>query len=154
METVGPWWRCVLLSDILVCSSSFFLKYLVSFCLRVDKSNNVQVKNDNISLHVFLWHNRNSGCQLLLTGAGGAALLRVDFGILAVDDTLHICLGDDTFLSQPGRKSCASFKKRWFIHRYFLCQAFLFTLSSFSLLNSILNFLSPFIPTLPLFVDP
>lgn len=35
-----------------------------------------------------------------LTGAGGAALLGVDFGVLAVDDTLHLCLGDDAFLSQ------------------------------------------------------
>lgn len=36
---------------------------------------------------------------VLLTGAGGAALLGVDFGVLAVDDTLHLGLGDDTFLS-------------------------------------------------------
>lgn len=35
-----------------------------------------------------------------LTGAGGAALLRVDFGVLAVDDTLDLRLGDHTFLSQ------------------------------------------------------
>lgn len=32
-------------------------------------------------------------------GAGGAALLWVDFGILAVDDTLHLRLSDDTFLT-------------------------------------------------------
>lgn len=37
----------------------------------------------------------------VLTGAGGAALLGVDFGVLAVDDTLHLRLSDDTFLSGP-----------------------------------------------------
>lgn len=40
------------------------------------------------------------------TGAGGAALLWVDFGVLAVDDTLHLRLSDDTFLTAS---SCAGF---------------------------------------------
>ena len=35
-----------------------------------------------------------------LTWAGGAALLGVDFGVPAVDNTLHLSLGDDAFLSQ------------------------------------------------------
>lgn len=33
------------------------------------------------------------------TGAGGAAFLWVDFGVFAVDDTLHFRLRDDTFLA-------------------------------------------------------
>lgn len=36
------------------------------------------------------------------TGAGGAALLGVSFGVLAVDDTLYLGLGDDTFLTASG----------------------------------------------------
>lgn len=36
------------------------------------------------------------------TGAGGAALLGVDLGVLAVDDTLNLRLGDDAFLTAPG----------------------------------------------------
>lgn len=38
---------------------------------------------------------------VILTGTGGAALLGVDFGILAVDNTLHFRLSDHTFLSKP-----------------------------------------------------
>lgn len=47
--------------------------------------------------------------QSVLTGAGGAALLGVDFGVLAVDDTLHLRLSDDTFLSQPAGKELLEF---------------------------------------------
>lgn len=36
------------------------------------------------------------------TGAGGAALLWVDFGVLAMDDTLNVGLSDDTFLTTSG----------------------------------------------------
>lgn len=42
--------------------------------------------------------------NVTLTGAGGAALLRVGFGVLAVDDTLDFGFGDDAFLSQQGGK--------------------------------------------------
>ena len=44
-----------------------------------------------------------------LTGAGGAALLRVDFGVLAVDDTLDLRLCDHTFLSQAARTTTSLF---------------------------------------------
>lgn len=42
--------------------------------------------------------------KFILTGAGGAALLWVVFGVFAVDDTLNFCFSDDTFLSQPSGK--------------------------------------------------
>lgn len=52
-----------------------------------------------------------------LTGAGGAALLRVDFGVLAVDDTLDLRLGDHTFLPQAASTitSLVSAFKRLFL---------------------------------------
>lgn len=70
----------------------------------------------------------------VLTGAGGAALLGVDFGVLAVDDTPYLRLSDDTFLSQPGGQQFLQF----------ILETFLLTVGN--LHASRLSFLHAFCP--------
>lgn len=81
--------------------------------------------------------------ESVLTGAGGAALLGVDFGVLAVDHTLYIRLSDDTFLSQPAGKSFSQF-----VH--FIGFSFDSCSYDFDAFN--LSFLHDLCPTIPVFL--
>ncbi len=91
---------------ILKCSLKT-LKAVLYFLLKKKKSTFYNTKQ----VYLTIWRPTENLMWLIefvLTGAGGAALLGVDFGVLAVDDTLDLRLSDDTFLSQPGGENVFS----------------------------------------------